>query len=60
MRHIIWHAKTVSEAVDQACETLGVGLNDIKYDVLDEGSKGFFGIGAKPARVIITCESSLN
>lgn len=53
-RQIEQTGKTISEAVEAAVKKLGVELSDVDYKVLDEGSKGFFGIGAKPARVIVT------
>ena len=57
MKQITQEAKTVSEAVEQACVKLGVGISDVQWEILDEGSKGFFGIGARPAKVVVTCES---
>ena len=57
MKQITQEAKTVSEAVEQACVKLGVGISDVQWEIVDEGSKGFFGIGARPAKVIVTCES---
>ena len=43
--------KTISEAVEEGAAKLGVGLNDVEYTVVDEGSKGFLGLGARPTRV---------
>lgn len=43
--------KTVSEAIINACEKLGVSRNKVDIEVLNEGSKGVLGIGGKPARV---------
>lgn len=57
MKQITQEAKTVTEAVEQACVKLGVGISDVQWEIVDEGSKGFFGIGARPAKVIVTCES---
>lgn len=52
--------KTINEAVDKACEQLGVGILDIEYKVIDEPSKGFLGIGAKPAKILVTLVSEAN
>jgi spoIIIJ-associated protein len=41
----------VEMAVAAGLAELGVGPNDVLVEVLDEPSKGVFGIGAKPARV---------
>jgi spoIIIJ-associated protein len=43
--------KTVSEAIINACEELGVSRDEIDVEVLEEGSKGVLGIGSKNARV---------
>ena len=55
MRSIESSAKTMEEAVTQGLEKLGVSLGDVSIDIIDEGSKGLFGlIGGKPARVRLT------
>lgn len=47
--------KTVEEALQAGLEELGLPLERVTYDVLEEPSKGLFGlIGGKPARVRIT------
>ncbi len=57
MKQIEQTGKTISEAVEAACVKLGVGLSEVEYKVIDEGSKGFLGIGARPAKVVVTCDS---
>lgn len=42
-------AKTVSDAITEACQKLGVTSDKLDYQVVEEGSSGFLGIGAKPA-----------
>ncbi len=42
-------AKTVQEAITQACVDLGVPSDLLDYEVVSEGSRGFFGFGNKPA-----------
>ncbi len=45
-------AKTVEEAVERAVAELGAPSADaITYTVLEEAKKGFFGIGATPAKI---------
>ncbi|MGQ0793788.1 MAG: Jag N-terminal domain-containing protein [Deltaproteobacteria bacterium] len=44
-------AKTVSEAAISVCEELGLSRDEIEVEVIEEGSKGIFGIGSKNARV---------
>lgn len=46
--------KTVSEATMSACEELGVSRSEIDVEVLQESSKGVFGIGSRNAKVRIT------
>ncbi len=43
--------RTASEATQAACEKMGLKLTEVEYEILDEGSKGFLGIGARPAKV---------
>lgn len=43
--------KTISEAVVNACEELGVSKDEVEIEVVREDSKGIFGIGSKKAIV---------
>lgn len=49
MDYIEFSAKTVSEAITEACQKLGVTSDRLDYKIVDEGSAGFLGIGSKPA-----------
>ena len=42
-------AKTVDEAITQACLDLGVTSDRLEYDVIQEATGGFLGIGSRPA-----------
>ena len=42
-------AKTVDEAVTKALIELKTTSDKLEYEVVEEGSKGFLGLGAKPA-----------
>lgn len=42
-------AKTVDEAITNASMELGVASTELEYEVIDKGSSGFLGLGAKPA-----------
>ena len=47
--------KTVDEAVEQALLELGVPLDQVEVEVVEEATKGLFlGLGAKPAKVRVT------
>jgi len=49
MSYVEFKGKTVEEAVTAASASLGVTSSDLEYEVIDKGSTGFLGIGAKPA-----------
>lgn len=42
-------AKTVSDAITEACQKLMVSSEKLEFVVIEEGSSGFLGIGSKPA-----------
>ncbi|MDD6308169.1 MAG: protein jag [Clostridia bacterium] len=54
MTSIIKNAKSVDEAVAAALTELGVAENMVTVEVLDEGNKGFLGLGGKDASVRVT------
>ena len=49
MEYIEVSAKTVSDAITEACQKLSVTSDMLDYEVIEEGSAGFLGIGSKPA-----------
>lgn len=49
MEYIEISAKSVNEAITEACRKLGVTSDRLDYEVIEEGSNGFLGIGSKPA-----------
>ncbi len=44
-------APTVEEAIEQGAMTLGIAQEMLDVEVLDQGSKGLFGLGSRHARV---------
>lgn len=46
--------KNVDEAITNATVSLGVTSDQIKYEVVEEGSNGFLGIGSKDAVIRVT------
>ena len=44
-------AKTKDEAIELALNELGLNIDDVEVEVIEEGSKGFLGIGGKDAVV---------
>ena len=54
MEYIEVSAKTVNDAIIEACQKLSVTSDKLEYEVIEEGSTGFLGIGARPA-IIKAC-----
>ena len=52
-------AKTVSDAITEACQKLMVSSEKLEYEVVEEGSSGFLGIGAKPAIIKARVKNSI-
>ena len=50
-KELIVTAKTVEEAREKAAAELGLPVEEIEFTVLEEGKKGFLGIGATDAKV---------
>lgn len=46
-----YNGKTVNDAITEACKTLGVPSDKLDWDVIEEGSSGFLGIGSKLAKI---------
>ncbi|HLW48052.1 MAG TPA: RNA-binding cell elongation regulator Jag/EloR [bacterium] len=51
--------RTVEEAIRNALRTLGARREDVDLMVLDEGSRGVLGLGAREARVRLTLLSAI-
>jgi spoIIIJ-associated protein len=49
--------RSIEEAIEESARRFNVGKNDLKTEVVDEGSKGFLGIGSKPAKVKVSLKS---
>ena len=59
MEFIEISAKTVNDAITEACQKLGVTSDKLEYQVVEEGSNGFLGIGAKPAIIKAAVKCSI-
>lgn len=53
-----FYAGSVQEAVSKAARNLGISPEQVDYSVLDEGSSGFLGIGARDARISVIVPGS--
>ncbi len=49
MEFIKISAKTVNDAITEACQQLEITSDKLEYEVIDEGSTGFLGFNSKPA-----------
>lgn len=59
MEHVEAEGDTIDEAIANALKILGVERERVTVDILAEGKKGIFGIGAKKARVRAALRKSL-
>ncbi len=59
MDYIEVSAKTVDDAITEACQKLVVTSDKLEYEVIEEGSAGFLGIGSKPAVIKARVKSSI-
>ena len=48
-----FYAATVEQAVEKASSALHVAREQLKFEVLDQGSAGFLGIGTRDARIVV-------
>lgn len=53
-----FYGPSVDEAAERAATQLGIDRNDLAYEVLDPGSGGFMGIGARDARILVEFSGS--
>ncbi|WP_040226404.1 RNA-binding cell elongation regulator Jag/EloR [Bhargavaea cecembensis] len=54
MKQTVATGATVEQAVSNALNELGLAREEVVIDVIDEGKKGFFGFGAKDAKVRVS------
>ena len=59
MEYIEISAKTVADAITEACQKLEITSDKLEYVVVEEGSTGFLGIGSKPAIIKAKAKSSV-
>ena len=59
MEYIEISAKTVNDAITEACQKFTVTSDKLDYVVIEEGSSGFLGIGAKSAVIKAKIKDSI-
>lgn len=52
-----YNGATVDQAIQKAAGELGISQDNLKYEVLDTGSAGLLGIGARDARIQVAYEN---
>ncbi|MBQ9553373.1 MAG: protein jag [Clostridia bacterium] len=58
LKQVTVSEKTVEQAVNSACEQLGVGVDEVEYEVIEEPKRGILGIGASDAKVTVTLKET--
>jgi spoIIIJ-associated protein len=56
MRMVEVAAKTREEAIQRALKDLGAERHEVEVDIVDEGSRGLFGFGARDVVIKVTAE----
>ena len=59
MDYMEFSAKTVDDAITEACKSLSVTSDRLEYEVIEEGSNGFLGLHAKNAVIKAKVKDSL-
>jgi len=59
VREVVASGRTVEEAIAAALERAGLTRDEAEIHVLDEGSRGVFGLGAREARVRVVPRSQV-
>lgn len=59
MEFVEFSAKTVNDAIIEACQKFTVASDKLEVEVVEEGSSGFLGIGSKPAVIRAKVKSSI-
>lgn len=52
------YGRTPEEAIEEAAKRFNVSKSDLKTELVNEGNKGFLGIGSKPAKVRVALKPS--
>ncbi|MBQ7954850.1 MAG: protein jag [Lachnospiraceae bacterium] len=60
MEFLEFSAKTVNEAITEACQKFTVTSDKLEYEVVEEGSAGFLGIGSKAAVIKARVKNSIS
>ena len=53
MKELYFNGKSVEDALTQAAQSLGKDASELEYEVVEEGKKGFLGLGSEDARILV-------
>lgn len=59
MEFMEFSAKTVDDAIVEACQKLVITRDKLEYEVIEEGNSGFLGLGSKPAIIKARAKSGV-
>ena len=51
-------APSVEEAIEKGLAELGLSQDEVEVEILDEGTKGLFGLGSRQSRILLTVKST--
>ncbi len=60
MEYTEFSGKTVDEAIVDACAKLLITRDKLEYEVVEEGTSGFLGLGSKPAVIKARAKSNID
>ncbi len=60
MEYMEFSAKTVDDAIVDACAKLVITRDKLEYEVIEEGASGFLGLGSKPAVIKARAKSNID
>ena len=59
MKELYFTGKSVEDALADAAEKLGKNTSELEYEVVEEGKKGFLGLGAADAKIMVRFEQDV-
>jgi len=51
IKSIVATGSSLEEALQNACNELGIGINELDYEIIEYGNKGMFGLGKKDFKI---------
>jgi spoIIIJ-associated protein len=54
-----FEGRSLEEAVARASEALGIEASDIRYEIIEDGRRGFLGIGTRPVKIRVMSKAEM-